>query len=56
MPADLRIKICCIQSLAEARAAAAVRPHGVDVCSGVCVDGLLDKRLLAAFCHAARNA
>jgi len=39
-----------------AAAAAAVRPHGVDVCSGVRVDGLLDERLLAAFCHAARNA
>ena len=39
-----------------AEAVETVRPHGVDVCSGVRRDGLLDEDLLAAFCHAARNA
>ena len=39
-----------------AAAVATVRPHGVDVCSGVRGDGRLDERLLTAFCAAAREA
>ncbi len=32
-----------------------VRPHGVDLCSGVRHNGLLDEALLAAFCRTVRN-
>ena len=39
-----------------AAAVATVRPFGVDICSGVRRDDVLDEDLLAAFCHAARNA
>ena len=39
-----------------AEAVRRVRPHGVDLCSGVRRDGLLDEDLLAAFCRAAREA
>jgi len=38
-----------------AAAVRAVRPHGVDVCSGVRRDGRLDEVLLAEFCAAARE-
>lgn len=55
------VKICCIASLEEARlaggltpenvanAVAAVRPFGLDVCSGVHESGRLSPRRLAAF-------
>jgi phosphoribosylanthranilate isomerase len=39
-----------------ADAIAAVRPFGVDVCSGVRTNGRLDARAVQAFIHAARNA
>ena len=55
-----RIKICCIASLAEAQQAIsyganveqaikAVRPFGVDLCSGVRTDDLLDITKLQVF-------
>jgi phosphoribosylanthranilate isomerase len=39
-----------------AEAIAAVRPFGVDVCSGVRVGGRLDREAVRAFVHAARGA
>ena len=33
-----------------------VRPHGVDICSGVRRAGRLDDAALAAFCEAVRSA
>lgn len=39
-----------------ARAMAAVRPHGLDLCNGVRREGALDGRRLADFMHAVRTA
>jgi phosphoribosylanthranilate isomerase len=49
-----RVKVCCIASVEEARAAVecgaeAVRPFGLDVCSGVRREERLDEEILRRF-------
>jgi phosphoribosylanthranilate isomerase len=50
-----KVKICCISSIAEARLAIEqVKPHGLDLCSGVRTDGELDGAKLREFMKAVR--
>jgi len=46
----VRLKVCCIRSVAEA--VAKVRPWGVDVCSGLRSAGRLDEDKLRRFADA----
>ena len=45
--AMLRVKVCCIRSIEETRLA--VRPFGVDLCTGVRSAGALDEQKLSRF-------
>jgi phosphoribosylanthranilate isomerase len=51
----VRLKVCCIASVDEARLAIAhVEPFGIDVCSGLHSDGRLDRDRLSRLVRAAR--
>jgi len=60
----VRIKVCCISSIAEAQMAISrgvnaietVPPFGVDLCSGVRTNNKLAEQKLKAFMEAVRRA